>query len=214
MAFAAGGALIVGGLGYTLASWTDTEWVWGGNGDGGGPGVGTSTFKVEQNVTAPYTDSGFTQSETNPGQGLTFTANAISLSPGDATYAAVALRTASGSVAGDVALEPAVPASGIAAVDSGDTLWDALHVRVATISTTATCSQASFQDPAAIIADGPLASTAGTASETLAADSGSTEVYCFEVSLPAAPTLPNGVALADLQGRTVAPAWQFSAESD
>jgi predicted ribosomally synthesized peptide with SipW-like signal peptide len=211
-ALAAGGALVVGGVGYTLASWTDTEWVFGGNG-AGGPGVGTSTFEVEQNVTGvPYT-AGWTQSETNPGQALTFTTDALALSPGDATYAAVALRTVAGSVAGNVRLESAVPAGGITTADAGDVLWDALQVRVAVTAPTTACNAAAFADPAGVIADGALATTAASVPQALAANSASTQAYCFEVSLPTNPTLPAGTPLDQLQGRTAAPAWEFVAES-
>ncbi|PZF53289.1 acyl-CoA dehydrogenase [Curtobacterium sp. MCSS17_008] len=211
-ALVAGGALVVGGVGYTLASWTDTEWVFGGNGDDGA-GVGTSTFEVEQNVTgAPYT-AGWAQSETNPGQAMTFTAEALALSPGDATYAAVALRTVAGSVAGDVRLASAVPADGVTAADADDVLWDALQVRVAVTATTTTCDAAAFADPASVIADGALATTGASVAQTLAANSASTQAYCFEVSLPPNPTLPAGTTVDQLQGRTAAPAWEFAAES-
>lgn len=92
------------------------------------------------------------------------------------------------SVAGDVALRAAVPADGVTVTDADDALWGALHVRVATTtSTTAACD-----------------ATAGA----------STQRYCFEVSPPASPTLPASVPLDALQGRTAAPAWQFAAESD
>lgn len=213
-AIAAGGALVVGGLGYTLASWTDTEWVFGGNGSGGG-GIGTSGFEVQQNVTAPFAAAGFTSDETNPGQALRFTVDALALSPGTATYAPVALRTTADSVAGDVALRAAVPADGVTVTDADDALWGALHVRVATAtSTTAACDATAFATPANVIADGPLGTTAASAPQRLAAAGASTQLYCFEVSLPASPTLPAGVPLDALQGRTAAPAWQFAAESD
>jgi len=213
-ALAAGGALVLGGLGYTLASWTDTEWVFGGD-DSGGGGVGTSGFEVEQNVTAPFAAAGFTSDETNPGQALRFTVDALALSPGTATYAPVALRTAADSIAGDVALRAAVPADGVSVTDADDTLWDALRVRVATVTgTTAACDASAFATPADVIADGPLGTTAATATQRLAADGTSTQLYCFEVSLPEAPTLPAGTSVDALQGRTAAPAWQFAAESD
>ena len=195
-ALAAGGALVLGGLGYTLASWTDTEWVFGGD-DSGGGGVGTSGFEVEQNVTAPFAAAGFTSDETNPGQALRFTVDALALSPGTATYAPVALRTAADSIAGDVALRAAVPADGVTVT-----------------GTTAACDASAFATPADVIADGPLGTTAATATQRLAADGTSTQLYCFEVSLPEAPTLPAGTSVDALQGRTAAPAWQFAAESD
>ncbi|PZE39034.1 acyl-CoA dehydrogenase [Curtobacterium sp. MCSS17_006] len=214
LALAAGGVLVVGGAGYTLASWTDTEWVFGGNGSGG-PGVGTSGFEVEQNVTAPFTAAGFTSNETAPGQALRFTVEALALSPGTATYAGVALRTATDSIGGDVALRAAVPASTVAVSDADDTLWNALHVRVATTTSTSdACDADAFRDPSTVIADGPLATTAASAAQPLGAAAATTQVYCFEVSLPEAPTLPAGTPIDALQGRTAAPAWQFAAESD
>lgn len=209
-ALVAGGALVVGGVGYTLASWTDTEWVFGGNGNGG-PGVGTSTFEVEQNVTG--LPAGWTQAETDPGQEMTFTADAIALSPGDATYAGVTLRTVAGSVAGNVEVQPAVRAAGVAAVDAGDLLWDALQVRVAATAAGVPCDAAAFT-ATTIVATGPLATAGAAGQQALAADAGSEQAYCFEVALPAAPALPAGVAVDALQGRTAAPAWEFAAESE
>ncbi|ROS33314.1 acyl-CoA dehydrogenase [Curtobacterium sp. PhB78] len=213
-ALAAGGVLVIGGAGYTLASWTDTEWVFGGNGSGG-PGVGTSGFEVEQNVTAPFAAAGFTSDETNPGQALRFTVDALALSPGSATYAPVALRTTADSIAGDLVLRAAVPASGVTVSDADDLLWNALQVRVAAITdTTAVCDATAFDVPWTSVASGPLGTAAATIARPLAAASGSTQVYCFEVSLPASPTLPAGTSVDALQGRTAAPAWQFAAESD
>lgn len=214
LALAAGGVLVIGGAGYTLASWTDTEWVFGGDGSGG-PGVGTSGFQVEQNVTAPFTAAGFTSDETNPGQALRFTVDALALSPGTATYAPVALRTTADSIAGDLVLRAAVPAAGVAVSDADDVLWNALQVRVAAITdTTAVCDATAFDVPWTSVASGPLGTAAATVARPLAAAGGSTQVYCFEVSLPDSPTLPAGTTVDALQGRTVAPAWQFAAESD
>ncbi|MFJ4075485.1 putative ribosomally synthesized peptide with SipW-like signal peptide [Curtobacterium sp. PhB137] len=213
-ALAAGGVLVIGGAGYTLASWTDTEWVFGGNGSGG-PGVGTSGFEVEQNVTAPFAAAGFTSDETNPGQALRFTVDALALSPGTATYAPVALRTAADSIAGDLVLRAAVPATGVTVSDADDVLWNALQVRVAAITdTTAVCDATAFDVPWTSVASGPLGTAAATIARPLAAAGGSTQVYCFEVSLPESPTLPAGTTVDALQGRTAAPAWQFAAESD
>ncbi|MCM3506609.1 acyl-CoA dehydrogenase [Curtobacterium sp. ODYSSEY 48 V2] len=209
-ALVAGGALVVGGVGYTLASWTDTEWVFGGNGTGG-PGIGTSTFEVEQNVTAAL-DSGWTQAEENPGQEMTFGLDGIALSPGDATYAGVRLRTVAGSIAGDVRMAAAETATGVTTSDPGELLWQALQVRVATTADGVPCGATAFTT-GTVIADGPLASTGAAASQALAADAGSEQAYCFEVSLPTTPSLPAGVALDALQGRTAAPAWVFAATS-
>ncbi|PPF53406.1 acyl-CoA dehydrogenase [Clavibacter michiganensis] len=214
MAFLSGGLVLGLGITATLAAWTDSEWVFGGNADGTGPGLGTSTFEVEQNVSSPYLPAEFAQDETNPGQDLTFTAGALALTPGTSVYAPVALRTVAGSVAGTVVLQDSEPAVGVGleADDADDALLGALTLRVAVSATATTCDAAAFAT-GALVTSGPLATAAGTGSQTLDASGGNTQFYCFEITLPAAPTLPTGVTLDDLQGRTVTPAWEFLSTS-
>lgn len=211
-AMLAGGAVLGLGATVTLAAWTDTEWVFAGNAAGNGPGLGTSVFEVEQNVTNPYTEASFVQNETNPGGAVQFGVSALTLTPGDAVYAPVALRTVTGSIAGTVTLQPAVPATGITVTDANQALFNALTVRVAVSATTTTCNAAAFT-AGTIIANGPLATTGASAGQALSAAGGDVQHYCFEITLPANPTLPNGTALSALQGRTAAPAWNFSAVS-
>jgi len=212
-ALAAGGALVVGGLGYTVAAWTDSEWVYAGDG-AGGPGIGTGTFEVQQSVTSPYT-AGFADFEAAPGRAVLFTPGAQTLSPGESVYAGVALRTtATTSVPADVQVRAAVPATGITVADAGGTLFSTLTVRVATVEvpatgTAPTCTAAAFTAPTTI-GTGPLASTGATATQRLGAASGTTQFYCFEVTLPASAATSAGTAL---QGRTVAPAWEFASTS-
>ncbi|MDM7887515.1 acyl-CoA dehydrogenase [Curtobacterium sp. RHCJP20] len=210
-ALVAGGALVVGGVGYTLASWTDSEWVFGGNGTGG-PGIATSTFEVEQNVTGAL-DAGWTQAETAPGQEMTFTPDAIALSPGDTTYASVVLRTTEKSIAGDVELQKAVSAVLLAPTAPEALLWDALDVRVAATAQGAPCNGSTFT-AGTVIASGPLATSEASASQRLEAASGSQQQYCFEVTLPQTPRLPDGVPVEALQGLAVTPAWEFSSKSE
>lgn len=215
-AILAGGTLVGVAVTATLAAWTDTEWIFGGDGTGG-PGIGTSTFEVQQNTVAPFTDADdFVDAETNPGGEITFGLTALSLSPGDAVYAAMSLQTTSDSISGDVELQPAVPADGIVQDDPDDLLFGTLDVRVATSDTAFGCDVDAFVggvgDPS-VIAGGDLDSTGGSAEQALAAESGSTQFYCFEVSLPDDPTLPAGVELEDLMGLTFAPAWEFASES-
>ncbi|MFB8892589.1 SipW-dependent-type signal peptide-containing protein [Microbacterium plantarum] len=214
-AIAAGGAALGLGVTATLAAWTDTEWVFGGNG-AGGPGVGTSTFSVEQNTVAPFTTAGdWVNEPDNPGGEIVFGPDALDLTPGDTVYAAVALRAAPDSIAGDVELQAAVPAAGVTTNDAAGLLFDALNVRVATDSVAFTCDATAFAAgaTATLIADGPLATTGGSASQSLVAEAGSTQVYCFEISLPDPLTLAPGTTIDDYMGLTVAPAWEFQAES-
>jgi predicted ribosomally synthesized peptide with SipW-like signal peptide len=221
-ALLAGGLVLGLGATATLAAWNDSEWVFGGNAAGTGPGVGTSTFEVEQNASSPYVASPFIQSEENPGNALIFGVDALALSPGDSVYAPVALRTVDGSLGGNVTLQPAVPANEtrfLAATRSNDPdglLLDALEVRVSVLAdATVTCNLAAFSAlTATTIADGPLATTGGSAAQTLLADSGNVQHYCFEITLPAAPVLPVNTTIDALQGLSIAPAWEFAAESE
>lgn len=210
----AAGILVVGvAATYTLASWNDSEWVWGGA--GGAPNVGTSSFNIQQDTTTPFANGGWTDEATNPGGELTFTTGSLSLTPGDTTYAPVALRAAPTSVAGTVTLQAAVPAAGITAVDAGDLLWNAVEVKVYTQNASATpfspvgtCNAAGVATadwtPVTGVAD---LSTPATATQVLAAAAADAQHYCFAVSLPAGA--PN-----TLQGRTIAPAWEFKAVSN
>ncbi|SDO91754.1 SipW-cognate class signal peptide [Microbacterium sp. ru370.1] len=214
-AVAAGGAALGVGVAATLAAWTDTEWVFGGNG-AGGPGVGTSTFAIEQNTDPGFDPAAWTDEPANPGGEMVFSATGLlgtELAPGDSVYAAVALRTKTASIAGDVELQAAVPAAGIAGDDTGDLLFDALDVRVATSAIAFSCDASAFGGATTIIADGPLATTGASVTQALAEASGSTQYYCFEVTLPDPIPLAGGTTPEDYMGRAIAPAWEFVATS-
>ena len=213
MAILAGGAVLGLGSTATLAAWTDTEWVFAGNGNDAG--IGTSLFEVEQNVIAPFDTTGFVQDETNPGQALTFAPGALTLTPGDSVYAPVALRTVDGSVAGDITLEPAVPAAGVTVVDADGALWNYLTVRVWVSETVFSCDANTVASTSIVqIASGALGTSGGTATQTLSAASANTQYYCFSITLPEPIDADAARAVAVLQGRTVAPAWEFSAVSN
>ncbi|MBN9612204.1 MAG: acyl-CoA dehydrogenase [Actinobacteria bacterium] len=211
----AAGLLAVGiGATYTLASWTDSEWVWGGA--AGNPGVGTSTFNVQQDTTVAFADTGWTDQSTNAGGSLVFTAGALSLTPGDSIYAPVALRASTTSVAGTVSLKAAVAASGVTVNDTGGALWSAIQVEVKTqrttggLAPTSACAAgaAGFDNASwgAVAGVSSLASAA-SATQVLDAAAGSVQHYCFKLTLPAGSP-------STLQGRTIAPAWEFSGVSN
>ncbi|KSW30190.1 SipW-dependent-type signal peptide-containing protein [Cellulomonas sp. B6] len=211
---AAGTVLGVGGV-ATLAAWTDVEWVFGGDG-AGGPGVSTSTFEVQQNTTAAVDAAAWTDEEDNPGGEMVFSAAATAFTPGDTTYAPVALRTSPTSIAGDVDLQAAVTATGITAADPGGLLFDAIDVRVATDDAPFLCDASAFTGAPGgptLIADGDLGTTGGSATQTLAAAAGSVQYYCFELELPDPLPLAPGTTADDYMGRSIAPAWAFAGES-
>lgn len=207
---AIGAGILVVGLGatYTLASWNDSEWVWGGA--DGDPNVGTSEFNVQQNTTSPFVGTAWADFETNPGDELTFTAGSLTLSPSDTIYAPVALRTAAGSVAANVELQGAVAATGITVDDADNDLWGAIRATVYTATGAAppaACTAAGVGNAGwtAVVTNAPLG-TVASGEQELSADAGSTQHYCFALTLPAGS--PDS-----LQGRTIAPAWEFAATS-
>jgi predicted ribosomally synthesized peptide with SipW-like signal peptide len=201
------GGLILGvGATTTLATWNDSEWVFGGV-DAVTPGFATSSFEIEQNR-----GSGWDQHEVSNGGSMQFTAPALALTPGDASYAAVSLRTtqtAPVSVAGTVELQAAVAAASPMTTDTA--LWNVLELRaVVTQGTGSTCSAASFTNVATYVIGsfGSSASMdAGAAtSQSLSAAGGNQQNFCFEVSLPAS-------AGDSMQGLTASPMWEFVSTS-
>ena len=200
------GGLIIGlGATATLASWNDSEWVFGGV-DSTTSGVTLSSFEVQQNR-----GSGWGDFETSPGGALTIVAPATGLTPGDAAYTQVSLRTTSASVAGDLTLQAATtaPTPTYAATDTD--AWAAVRLRVVvTTGTPAACDATAFTAGATYVvgtfASGATISTAGSLTRSLTAASGNQQNYCFQVLLP--------TGSADtLQGKGISPVWEFRAVS-
>ncbi len=202
LALLSAGLVLGVGATYTLASWNDSEFVFGGI-DGTTPGIGTSTFEVEQNRNATVWD----QHETADGGALTFSTGALALTPGDATYAGVQLRTTATSVAGTLALEAAVQSTTPALASDPD-LWAALELRVVVAEAASTCAAANFTAGATYVVGSfaaPAAlATAGTGTSSLSAAGANNQGYCFEISLPA-----DEAGNDALMGKVVAPVWEF-----
>jgi predicted ribosomally synthesized peptide with SipW-like signal peptide len=200
------GGLVLGlGATATLASWNDSEWVFGGV-DSTLSGVTTSVFEVQQNR-----GSGWGDFETSPGGALTFVAPTSGLTPGDAAYTQVSLRTTSGSLAGTLSLQAGVtaPTPAYAASDSG--LWSAMQLRVVvTTGTPGTCDATAFSAGATYVvgsfAAGASMAAAGSGTRSLSASAGNQQNYCFQLLLP-------GTAADTLQGKGISPVWEFRAAS-
>ena len=95
--------------------------------------------------------------------------------------------------------------------DAGDELWNAIRATVYTsagATPPAACTAAGVGDATwtEIVTNAPL-STVASGEQTLSAEAGSTQHDRF------APTLPAG-SPDTLQGRTIAPAWEFAATSN
>jgi len=206
LALLSAGVLVGIGATATLASWSDTEWVFGGV-DGTTPGLGTSDFEVEQNR-----GSGWDQFESANGGALSLTIPALALTPGDATYTQVSLRTtvsSPASIAGTLDLRSAIQAvSPMPATDAA--LWTALRLRVVVYDgAPVTCNAAAFVGGTYVIgseATPAAITTAGSLTRSLSALGANQQNYCFQVSLPAGS--PDS-----LQGLNAAPVWEFHATS-
>src|SRR5688500_19674538 len=80
-AILASGLVLGVGAAFTLAAWTDNEWVFGGAGpDGGHPG--TKTYAMQQNTVAGFPEAEWTDEPEANGGGLDFTIAAASMLPG------------------------------------------------------------------------------------------------------------------------------------
>lgn len=204
---AAGLVLVAGATVTSLAAWTDTEWIFGGA--GADPGlIGTSSFNVQQNVTADATS--WTDRETRPGGRIDFSAEASSLVPGETVYAFVRLRTASGSDAADLTLNAEAPLEG-----SSQLLYSALTYQAGRVSGPQACNAVglaqSLTEGKQIVAAGSALNAVDEEREfELKADSGNEETLCFALTLP---NTEANAANKQLQGQAASPVWNFEAIS-
>ena len=212
-ALLAGGLVLGIGAAFTLAAWTDNEWVFGQTGGADGPGnPGTNKYQMQQNTysgaagAAAWSD----QPEASGG-GLTFTLGAKDLKPGSTVYAPMQLRAVAGSAALVAALAEAVQA----VVPSDPTLNNTALYNALTYQAKTGISQANCT--AGVLTGGTQLVPAGSALTTnasgvtislpagaTAADPGTAVDICFAL------TLPSSVADVSLQGKNTVPLWRFT----
>jgi hypothetical protein len=202
---AATGLIVASGATITsMAAWTDTEWVYGGAALE--DGVSTSTFEVNQNVTASAT-TGWTNDLASPGGKIDFSIAAQNLYPETPVYGFVQLRTIEESLAGDLTLNaPTLQAGGSTA------LFSALTYGARIVANPAACNETGYgASTQGIVASGSSTSTGSAVNAfELTAGSvgtpGTAKTVCFQLVLPAQTT-------DALQGLTAQPVWNFTAES-
>ena len=201
------GGLILGlGATATLASWNDSEWVNGGV-DASTSGVILSTFQVQQNR-----GTGWSDFDTTPGGSHAFTAPTTGLTPGDAAYTQVSLRTTSDSIAGTVELQAGAADTSGAFPATDSALWSALRLRVVvTTGAPGACALASFAPGATFVVgdatSGVAMSTAGSLTRSLSAAGANQQNYCFQLLLPTGSS-------SSLMGMEASPVWQFVSTSN
>lgn len=213
MAIASVGLVVGIGAVATLAAWNDNEWLVGST-SGDDAGIGSSQFNVQQNrAQSPTAASAWDDHQSEPtAGGLMFSLGALSLTPGGSTYAPVALKTTTNSIAGSLTLQAPVPSTTITVTDPDAAIWGAMQYSVKVSETPTDCTATTWADfGTAIASDTDFDGTLAAPSQALDATGGNIQYYCFKVTLPAAPA---GVAdLSTLQGLTAAPAWRFAATS-
>lgn len=187
------GALVLGvGATLTLASWTDHEYEQA--------AFSTSKFDTESSV-----NGGTSWADNSASPGATITFDASAMSPSSVKYAAVLIRTKTGSLAGNLVVSGA--AYSPSGTDEATVLGAALRYRV--IVTTATCAAGLFTAGATYVV-GSFAAPAmlGTtgSSTSVAANGTANTGLCFEVSLPS-------TAANTLQGLTSTVIWHVVATS-
>lgn len=213
-ALLASGLVLGVGATFTLAAWTDNEWVFGGAGPGDYPG--TKINEMEQNTALPPAAAKWTDEPKENGGRLDFTIEANDLVPGKTVYAPFQLRAKAGSGDLEVKLTDAMQATNPDPAEVGDAnsidLYEALVYRAWVGVKAADCNAAGAKpaetDLVGSNVDGgqPL-STLGKRSFELS--KGENGAAGDPVNLCFAMTLPAG-APATLQGKNVVPLWKFT----
>lgn len=213
-ALLASGLVLGVGATFTLAAWTDNEWVFGGAGPGNDT-PGTKVNEMQQNTVVPPAAAKWTDEPDANGGRLDFTIEAANLVPGKTVYAPFQLRAKAGSGELEVELTDAMQATNPAFGDANSTaLYSALRYRAWVGVDAANCTAAGIKTGTSVM-DLVGSDTAGSLPlSTLGADSftlpagvsgaaGSPVNLCFAMTLPAG-------ASSDLQGKNVVPLWKFT----
>ena len=180
----AGGLVLGVGATSTLASWNDAEYA-------------RSTFtagKFGIEGKLPIESSYIKHASTDAAL-LNFSPNVAGLFPGGTSYAAFAVRTTTGSMAGSVRLTAGIPSGALTELRYG----------VRTVSAMAQCNAAEYVNGGSVIPENSTLGTSAAASQQLAAD-GTPVYYCFALSLPFG-------ASSGMQGMSMTQTWQFIATS-
>lgn len=222
-ALLAGGLVLGVGAAFTLAAWTDNEWIFGTSGDDLGPG--TRTFHMEQNTFSNTNGTGADAWSDKPNMptapdstvdgALTFGAISTNLKPGDTAYAPMQLRAAAGSEALVATLAEAVRlGDGVVGSDTNANsvaLYNALTYRAVQGVTPANCAAGTLTGGTDIVGSAaagvPLATTSTTPISLpagLAGAAGAGVNVCFAI------TLPSAVTDVALQGKQTIPLWRFT----
>lgn len=192
-ALLAGGLVLGVGAAATLAAWNDTEQ--------GAATFASGTFGIVGSTDgtnfSDHATAGLPPAGT--AAALNFQVAPTAMVPGTTTYALFSVRTASGSIAGDLALTAG-------SSPEGTGLAPYLTYGVRTIPAGSVCGAASFAAGDVVVPAGSALTASSGTTQPIAANGGSTVNYCFAVSLPI--DVSN-----DAQGRTAIQTWRVQGTS-
>lgn len=210
-AILASGLVLGVGAAFTLAAWTDNEWVYGGAGPGSDR-PGTKNYGMEQNTVVPPGEAVWTDQGSPNGGRLDFTINAASMLPGDTVYAPFQLRAKVKSEALTVALAEARQATDPAVGDANSTdLYEALRYQAWVGLDAADCSALGDKTGEEVdVLVGANSELTALGLTTFILPAGSATEAGTPVNLCFAMTLPAGTSDPDLQGKNVIPLWRFT----
>ncbi|GAB5078615.1 hypothetical protein ARTHROSP310_17570 [Arthrobacter sp. AD-310] len=207
-ALLAGGLVLGIGAAFTLAAWTDNEWVFGQSENGGGPG--TKVYHMQQNTwTGPAGDAVWGDKDAAPGGALTFSVNADNLVPGTTVYAPMQLRASDKSQSLVATLTGAARLDEADSVTNSSALYGALRYQLKQGVDKDLCNAANFGPNGTDLVR--VGSTLSTRSDTpINLPAGATDAAPgTPVSLCFALTLPSSAGV-ELQGLKTTPVWTFS----
>ncbi|MDR5712584.1 SipW-dependent-type signal peptide-containing protein [Nesterenkonia flava] len=182
----AAGSVLGVGAAVTLASWTSSQYT--------ETTINAGTFVLEGAVPGGE----FLPAPLESAHTLVFT-DAAAMHPGSTGYAAFSVRTASGSMGGEVRIQ--------AAEENVAGLGQWLTYGVALIEDPAACHAATFNAGTQIVPRGTAVSTGSQSPASVAPDGGSVAHFCLEITLPE-EGVPN-----EAQGTSAHVTWEFRGSS-
>lgn len=214
-AILAGGLVLGVGAAFTLAAWTDNEWVFGAAADGPGtpPNPGTGIHQMQQNTWSGASGAAaWSDQPAANGGALTFSVGASNLTPGKTVYAPMQLRAVAGSQALTATLAEGVQSAlPVSTTTNSTALYGALKYQANSGVAQASCNAAGMLTGTTLVpANSALVgSPASAVSIALpkggtAVDPGAAVDICFAITLPA------GITDVTLQGKSTIPVWRFT----
>ncbi|ALV44585.1 hypothetical protein MB46_02670 [Arthrobacter alpinus] len=212
-ALLAGGLVLGVGAAFTLAAWTDNEWVFGATADGPGTNPGTKTYQMQQNTWSGTSGAeAWSDQAAANGGALTFSIGATDLTPGKTVYAPMQLRAVAGSEGLTATLAEGVQSAlPVSTTTNSTALYGALKYQANSGVAQANCNSAGMLTGTTLVPASSALAGSPASAVTITLPKGATSAapgaavdICFAITLPA------GVTDVTLQGKNTIPVWRFT----